>query len=88
MAPGNLVSMRAFIIRNASDSGELSGAAVDTRISVWASATGAILATARAAAAARIRRLMVFSPQLIKNALRSITQQPGSLADENKDGCA
>jgi hypothetical protein len=31
---------------------------------------------------------MVFSPQLIENARRSITQQPGSLADENKNGCA
>jgi hypothetical protein len=65
MAPGNLLSMRAFIMRKASDSGELSGAAVDTRISVWASAKGAKLVTANAAAAARIKRFMVFSPQLI-----------------------
>jgi hypothetical protein len=32
--------MRALIVRNASDSGELSGAAVETLISVWAWAKG------------------------------------------------
>jgi hypothetical protein len=51
--------MRALIMRKASDNGALSGAAVETRISVWAWAIGSTLSEAKATAAASSVRLMV-----------------------------
>ena len=60
-APGNLASMRCLIMRNASDSGELSGAAVEMRISLWASTLGAASRLARAAAKAISVFLMAVS---------------------------
>jgi hypothetical protein len=44
--------MRALIMRNASDSGELSGAAVEILISVWACAKGKAKMVARLMAVA------------------------------------
>jgi hypothetical protein len=60
-APGNLLSMRALIMRNASDSGELSGAAVEILISVWACANGHANKVARLMAVAMNDLLMLRS---------------------------
>jgi hypothetical protein len=56
--------MRALIMRNASDSGELSGAAVEMRISVCACAIGKASAAAMASVAATSVRLMLNLPML------------------------
>jgi hypothetical protein len=53
--------MRDLMVLKASDKGELSGAAVDTRISVWAWAAGKANAVAKKTAVAMKDRLMVRS---------------------------